>query len=735
MRVHIFFLLLPDQKSQHVHSVDSVAKHSRWNSSKVEFLSTRNNASIYVNNVDGCFGKQRFQCVFLFFTSPLRFPRPFILPRLIAPAMLSLRVLGGPIPKGEKVLIDVTPSTSFEAMFPLIHQRLGERGIMTDDIMGGLADQYDLVELEFVEGGKAKPSRTLSLHDSPKSSKLSAPAVLLRLKQSSRALVSSGSFGAFTSGGSFAVHSPSMVPTAVSPTNSASLPPILNTSQRRLSSDTVGSEHALIPSPSLIGSPSPMAAAIGNRRATIQHSLGAARSSREKLAILYGVPIGDFTKMVPLDRVLRRAQSTGRVEWLVAIAERALLGLSGDASAQPPAQNSAGSSSGSVGAPQRFILDDSTGSADFAVNDLAANDDASPAPKRSLLSLGGGSPSQLLRKMRSSGMLAQRAEDKRSVLSIGSLNILLQRVHRDCSSALSILFNVEHRLTYRVSAPPLPVDFKTFVFEAGATPRAAVATLMHKLVDLKYVRRDFEKFEQMERFRGEKAEFLRYEATIRSIVQKVFYAHWCLMQQGFLALYEQDYRVHRIVGTEHRERQLIVSKAFESFELAIRKDYVEAAEERHRWQYISYHIQTREHFSRRVVVVQYWVAQRMLELERDFAMAAQVMQRIFRRALVGYRELELHKMVDLETTYRTLLWQREWSLRIALFETQEQLYRHWLDNAVLTWLAPIVEKIAAKAIADGRVLLALEMKEMRNVRAREEARLRVLLRQNSSVHF
>jgi hypothetical protein len=355
---------------------------------------------------------------------------------------------------------------------------------------------------------------------------------------------------------------------------------------------------------------------------------------------------------------------------------------------------------------------------------------------RNLLSMGGGSPSHLLRKMRSSGMLPQRPDEKRTTtLSISTMNVLLQRIHRDCNAALTIIFTPEHSLTSRIRSPPLPVDFKTFVFEAGVTPRGAVAALLHKLLEYKYVRRDFEKFEQIERFRGEKAELLRFEANTSMVIQKMFYAHWCTMQQGFVAVVEQHDRLAMVAGREHTQRQVLVAGAFQSFEYAIRKDYVEAAEERHRWQYVSYHMQTREHFARRGVVQQYWIAQRLLELERDFAMAAQVMLRIFRRALVGYRELALLKLVDLEATYRALMWKREWALRVVLFETQEQLYRHWLDDTILTWMAPVVEKIAAKAIGDGRVLLALEMREMRNVRAREEARLRVLLRQNSSVHF
>lgn len=667
--------------------------------------------------------------------------------------MLSLRILGGPVPRGEKLLIDVTPSTIFEAMFPLIQQRLGEFGIAIDDMMGGLADQYDVVELQFVEGGKAKPCRTLSLQESPKSAKLSAPAILLRLKQqaTTRGLTSSGSFtGAASNNGSFGI-ARSPIPAAISPTNSSHsqpvlLPPINSAiGQRRLSSDTFGSDYMNMTSPPSTVGPSPMVnvasgLAGGGRRTTIQQSLGAARTSREKLAIMYNVSLGDQPRMVCLDRILRRAQVTGRVEWLIAVAEKALLGVTPTTDATPQAALPAvTSSTSSASSPHRFMLEDPT--SEFTVNeeqsDAAAA--ASPAPGsrlRNLFSMGGGSPSHLLRKMRSSGMLPQRAEEKRTTtLSITTMNMLLQRIHRDCSAALTILFTPEHSLTSRIQSPPLPGDFKTFVFEAGMTPRAAVATLLYKLFEFKYVRRDFEKFEQIERFRGEKAEFLRFEATTNLIIQKMFYAHWCTVQQGYFSVVEQNQRLTVVLASEHTQRQALVAAAFQSFEYAIRKDYVEAAEERHRWQYVSYHMQTREHFARRVVVQKYWIAQRLLELERDFAMAAQVMMRIFRRALVGYRELALLKLVDLETTYRGLMWKREWALRVALFETQEQLYRHWLDETILTWLSPVVEKIAAKAISDGRVLLALEMREMRNVRAREEARLRVLLRQNSSVQF
>ncbi|CUG85434.1 Hypothetical protein, putative [Bodo saltans] len=695
--------------------------------------------------------------------------------------MLSLRILGGPVPRGEKLLIDVTPSTIFEAMFPLIQQRLGEFGIAIDDMMGGLADQYDVVELQFVEGGKAKPCRTLSLQESPKSAKLSAPAILLRLKQqaTTRGLTSSGSFtGAASNNGSFGI-ARSPIPAAISPTNSSHsqpvlLPPINSAiGQRRLSSDTFGSDYMNMTSPPSTVGPSPMVnvasglagggrrttiqqslgaartsreklaimynvslgdqprmvcldrilrraqvtgrvedymnmtsppstvgpspmvnvasgLAGGGRRTTIQQSLGAARTSREKLAIMYNVSLGDQPRMVCLDRILRRAQVTGRVEWLIAVAEKALLGVTPTTDATPQAALPVVTSASSASSPHRFMLEDPT--SEFTVNeeqsDAAAA--ASPAPGsrlRNLLSMGGGSPSHLLRKMRSSGMLPQRAEEKRTTtLSITTMNMLLQRIHRDCSAALTILFTPEHSLTSRIQSPPLPGDFKTFVFEAGMTPRAAVATLLYKLFEFKYVRRDFEKFEQIERFRGEKAEFLRFEATTNLIIQKMFYAHWCTVQQGYFSVVEQNQRLTVVLASEHTQRQALVAAAFQSFEYAIRKDYVEAAEERHRWQYVSYHMQTREHFARRVVVQKYWIAQRLLELERDFAMAAQVMMRIFRRALVGYRELALLKLVDLETTYRRLMWKREWTLRVALFETQEQLYRHWLDETILTWL-------------------------------------------------
>jgi hypothetical protein len=479
-------------------------------------------------------------------------------------------------------------------------------------------------------------------------------------------------------------------------------------------------------------------------RRSVQQSLTVARSAREKLAIIYNVSLGDLQKMLPLDRLLRRAQATGRVEWMLAVAERALLGLQPQQEevTQLPPLPSSSSSSRADQVSQKFLLDDPSGAAgEFTVNEGAAavesmNDsDDGKKRLRSFASLGGGSPMQLLRKMRAQGMLVQRPEEKRSVLSISTMNILLQKLHRDCSAALSIIFSPEHRLTCRIAAPPLPADFKTFVFEAGMTPRAAVATLLNRLFDLKYLRRDFEKFEQVERNRGERAELVRFETTIRTIIHKMFYAQWCLLQQGLFALREQNERICLVHTVAHEERQGIVACAFVSFEYAIRKDFVEAAEERHRWQYISYHMQTREHFARRSVVERYWVAQRILELERDFAMAAQVMLRIFRRALVGYRAMEFLKLVDLESTYRRLLMQRECALRRALFEAQEQLYRSWLEDTILTWLSPVVERIAAKAISDGRVLLALEMREMRNVRAREEARLRVLLRQNSSVHF
>lgn len=92
-------------------------------------------------------------------------------------------------------------------------------------------------------------------------------------------------------------------------------------------------------------------------------------------------------------------------------------------------------------------------------------------------------------------------------------------------------------------------------------------------------------------------------------------------------------------------------------------------------------------------------------------------------------------MMHLEFTFRRMFCEREARLRRLLFEMCEALHRQWLEESILAWLEPVVEKIASKAIADGRILLALEMKEMRNTRAREEARLRVLIRSHSIVKF
>lgn len=630
----------------------------------------------------------------------------------------------------------------------MIEQQLASVAVETPPSITNVT--FDLVELEFVEGGKARPARVLPPHESPRSVQLSAPALLLRAKQQRTAAESSSNQAVtpnrapvqrswLSSPPDSGAPSPSphqsgdadplrFLPSA-SLTGSA-LPPLLHSGSFRSASSFTMDDTLPVSS----GSPS----------AFDVHNM---KTVRERLALLYGVPQVDFLRMLRIDRVLRRAQQKARVELLVAFAEKGLQSRGSNGNSSVSELPRLVSPTQSVVRP-RFVLDDEdtvVTSAACSPSPIAAQQSAHASPKdndttpqrhSNAFAAVMGSPSQLVRRMKSQGMVPNKSDSNSSIhcMSIGSANVLLKLLHDNCMSTLRLLFDAQHALTRRHCAP-LPADFRAFVFESGAFARSSVAALASHVFDLKWMRRDFERFEQQERFKGERVQHLRSETAYRGVVQQLFYALWCVIQQGRLAVEEQVARDRRVISEEKMERDRLVCLGFESFERAVRYGYLCAAELRHRVQYTAYHAGCLEHGTRRAVVESYWIGHRLLELERDFSMASQVMLRIYHRALKGYDELEVLKLLSLEAVYRRQLAAKEDRLRLVMLAMLEQLFRQWLEQTILAWLAPVVEKIASKAIADGKVLLALELKEMRNVRAREEARLRVLLRQNSQGSF
>ena len=714
--------------------------------------------------------------------------------------MFPLRILGGPIAKSDRIVVDVAPSTTFGEVFALI------RGVLQPAPSPPISSEfYDLMELQVVEGQKAKPISVYQLSATPASVNMTTPVVFLKRNDRpfTMQVAPGGGLGSPLAGGSagnllrlgrsqsvsfaqgleegsgssdqqgidssplqrnkfqsFAFTEPiarnalllsqamqqqqqpppgskdGSQPSTSSPllkSSSSSSSFYLGSSAEKYmmppahrSNSVVGdmssgqNERAVAAAPTnegksagvdlnnpffgplvassdgaaVVGSPTPLQRRTSRSRFSVDQSsssfvaaIGPASTAREQLHALFNVkPTEQPARVVLLNQLLRKAARLERVEDFVHSAEVA-------------AANSA--NTGAMILASESIL---------SIESQVAS--SSPSPSSSATVAAAGSPLNILRRAKSiaameGGGTGLTKQQVRHIQFRGLCNSVIWKV-------LDAFLPAE-----RIAQPDVVASF---LDEVREMPKAHIAALMFRFQVQKSERMDFERDVQFERFDIELIEFVKREQLRRLLIIRTFFVGWCTWQRFFLINYEQMDRF-RIWDDEEAEALGSEQTGFLLLEMS-RRWSLAGMELRHRFLIKLFNVQVLEQHARDAVTREYFRVLGLIDFEREICQADRVRDRIARSCWQGFLHIHLAKTTEQQQLHRAVLVKKEYRTRLLLLELYEQLHRKFMEEKILEWVTPIMKKIASKAVEDGKILLAVEMKERQYANARFEARQR-----------
>jgi hypothetical protein len=662
--------------------------------------------------------------------------------------MFPLRVLGGPVTKADRIVVDVSPSQSFREILMLIQRALPQNVHPPVN-----ADYYDLMEISVnEEGKKAKPTAVYNLSASPLSVKMVTPIVYLRRRDLPSAIISgaagSGLAGMISSSGEFSSLSPSgsiLIKGGMGRSQSISFAEEVvdgSTAQgpRRMASfafaEPVGrgalvqamQQQAEEPSScsadkymvrrggpeqiadeGLVSGTDNSSANLGcsplfngQRRSTTTRSrFGFEQAAEaagdpslilkpmvtssssvvvpsglEQLLAMYGVTspaVEHPARVVLMNQLLRKASRMDRVEDFFAAVETF-------------SRNSANVAA--VVLPSESIL----------TMESVASQSLSPA----------GSPMNILRRARSISAMEGVARQQQQHMQF----------RMQCNNVLWRMLD-----SYLPAERIAQADVVSwFLDEIREQPKSHIAALTFRFLVQKHERLDFEREVQFEQFDIQLIEFVKREQLRRLLIVRTFFVGWCTWQRFFLINHEQMERF-RIWDEEEAVAFSFEHRGFILLELN-RRTVIGQIEQRQRLFIKLFNLQVLEQFARDSVFVECNRQYGLIDFERELAHADRVRQRIARSCWIGYISIIIAQTSDQQHIHRSLLVKKEFRTRLLLLELYEQLQRRFMEDKILEWVTPIMKKIAAKAVEDGKILLAVELKERQYAYARMEARQR-----------